>query len=184
MKIFLIALMLALSSTLVVEGLFLGGLGILAVKAGILGGIALSRAGRRRTYYSYRPSRRYYSRRRYYRYRRSVEDEEDNEAAVDDLIIQADLADVDDCAKMFLCELNSKDAVNMDKIETVAANMFGSKIDLSAPSVRFDLAAMTGREVGVEQCKLLYGRCKVPYGTLLKVFEKSALGQSPLPLEY
>ncbi len=53
MKIFLFALLLALSSTVVVEGLFLGGLGILAVKAGLLGGLALSR---RRTY-SYRPRR-------------------------------------------------------------------------------------------------------------------------------
>ena len=85
-------------------------------------------------------------------------------------IVKADLDDFDDCAKMFICQLNAKNDSTLGPVEKMMKKSFsiGSTtnyggLDVNRVSARFDLAALTGKMVGLNQCKLFYGRCKIPY---------------------
>lgn len=118
---------------------------------------------------------RYGGRRRSYgrrRYGRSVEDE----TSLDEEFLRASIADIDDCAKSFVCQVNAKSAtpnVFMDEVETTVSELFGEDgvIDVSAPTAEFDLAATMGRMAGFQQCKQIYARCKVDYKTLRNSIE-------------
>ena len=182
MKAIGLTILLFLASTATVESLFLGGFGVglLALKGAILGGLALGGALRRRSYH--RP--RYYRR----RYGRSVEDLQDGSVLelADDMIIQADLKDVDDCAKMLVCQVNTRKE-NMDEMESLILNIFGlnqdGALDVTKPSAQFDFAALAGQKGGLKQCQTLYGRCQMSYEQLLKTMEENIpmqnLGQVP-----
>ena len=83
--------------------------------------------------------------------------------------VKADLEDFDDCAKMFICQLNAKNDSTLGPVEkmmkksfSTGSNNYGG-LDVNRVSARFDLAALTGKMVGLNQCKLFYGRCKIPY---------------------
>jgi hypothetical protein len=80
--------------------------------------------------------------------------------------------DVDDCAKMFICQLGTKPEDNLDDIEQNISSIFGTNeqgaLDATKPSVLFDLAATVGRDAGFEQCKTLYARCQMPYDEMLQ----------------
>ena len=84
--------------------------------------------------------------------------------------VKADLEDFDDCAKMFICQLNAKNDSTMGPVEKMMKKSFSAgsttnygRLDVNRVSARFDLAALTGKMVGLKQCKLFYGRCKIPY---------------------
>ena len=48
-------------------------------------------------------------------------------------------------------------------------------IDVASEGVEFDLAALTGRLAGLEQCRRLYGRCSgLSYGKMLQIAAQSA----------
>ncbi len=91
------------------------------------------------------------------------------------LIAQADLQDADDCAKMLICTLNTKKPQDLDQVEQTLKDMFGPDerggLNLNSTSVRFDLAAMIGKQVGINQCYQVYGRCDAPYDQLLDMIE-------------
>ena len=89
--------------------------------------------------------------------------------------VKADLEDFDDCAKMFICQLNAKNDSTLGPVEKMMKKSFGTGsgqstiyggLDVNRVSARFDLAALTGKMVGVNQCKLFYGRCKIPYSQM------------------
>ena len=109
------------------------------------------------------------------RYHRSVEDTDALEAEVTNLVLDAEIADVQDCAKMFICQLNTFDPNGLDSIEAFIQNMFGLDdqgiLDLSKLSVRFDLAAVVGRRIGLGQCQNLYKNCQIPYDQLKTIVE-------------
>merc|ERR1711935_444234 len=90
----------------------------------------------------------------------------------DDLIIQAEFQDFDDCAKMFVCQLNAKPEDSLNDVEKIINDLFGTNengaLDFSKPSALFDFAATVGRDAGLEQCKTLYARCQMPYQEMMK----------------
>ena len=168
MKVFLIVFLALCISTVQVQSLLLGGL--LALK-GLALGLALG-SGHRNSYNrgynrGYSHGNRGYYRKSYYRryHKRSVQD-------LDQEIAQAEIEDTDDCAQMFICSVNTKTAEKLDQTEQIIRNMFGNEnLDLSKTSVRFDLAALVGKEVGIEQCQKLYGRCQMKYEDMRGVLE-------------
>ena len=50
------------------------------------------------------------------------------------------------------------------------ASIFGQNdsIDLTLPSVEFDLAALIGRKVGATRCRTIYSRCTIPAQEIMK----------------
>ena len=96
----------------------------------------------------------------------------------DDFVIEADIKDTDDCAKLLICQLNTKDEAKLDDMEKLIKNLFGTNeygvLDVTKTTIRFDLAAVTGRLAGLEQCKTIYGRCSIPYNDMMKIMEHSA----------
>ena len=86
---------------------------------------------------------------------------------MNDLIQQTEFEDTADCVKMFVCQLNAKHADKLDGLESSIRTVFGpdlaGNLDLSKNSLRFDLAAMVGRNAGLAQCRVLYGKCALPY---------------------
>ena len=138
-------------------------------------GLALAGAFGNRNRGSSRSRGRSYSRSRSYGHRRYGRSIEDAQESVDNLILQAEISDGEDCAKMFICQLNTKDVKDLDETEQDIHEMFGTNeqgsLDVAKTSVRFDLAAMVGREVGYEQCQKLYGKCQEKYDTMLKIVE-------------
>ena len=182
MKTFLLTVLLFFASTISVESFFLGGFGVglLALKGAILGGLALGGALRRRSRYRSRSYHhhhypKYYVKRRY---GRSIEDLDGNSVLElpEDMLIQADLKDFDDCAKMLVCQVNTK-SDTLDDMESLIQNIFGlnsdESLDVMKASARFDLAAMVGRKGGLKQCYAIYGRCQLPYEDLLKIMEEN-----------
>merc|ERR1711935_340316 len=106
----------------------------------------------------------------YSRWRRNVKGDEGELSLTpyQDLVFQAEFQDVDDCAKMFICQLGTKPEDNLDDIEQNIKNMFDGALDVTKSSVLFDLAATVGRDAGLEQCKTLYARCQMPYDEMLQ----------------
>ncbi|XP_059089433.1 uncharacterized protein LOC131885415 [Tigriopus californicus] len=167
MKQALIALSLvAATTTVVMSEPVLGGLvalGLLKLGAFKLGA-AIGSSSRRRSY----GRRRGFSRGR--RFGRSVEVEG---VKVQDLLLKASVNDVDDCAKNFVCQLNTKSIESMDSVEQTLLAIYGqdASIDVSRSDVEFQLAANVGRLAGAEQCQTVYARCPMEYDQLLQTFE-------------
>ena len=91
-----------------------------------------------------------------------------------DILLLSKFQDVDDCAKMFICQLGTKPEDNLDDIEQIINNMFGTNedLDVTKSSVLFDLAATVGRDAGLEQCKTLYAKCQMPYDKMLQFMSR------------
>ncbi|TRY68970.1 hypothetical protein TCAL_15114 [Tigriopus californicus] len=104
------------------------------------------------------------------RFGRSVEVEG---VKVQDLLLKASVNDVDDCAKNFVCQLNTKSIESMDSVEQTLLAIYGqdASIDVSRSDVEFQLAANVGRLAGAEQCQTVYARCPMEYDQLLQTFE-------------
>ena len=62
--------------------------------------------------------------------------------------------------------------------ERLIASIFGQKdaIDLTLPSVEFDLAALIGRKVGVNRCRTIYSRCTIPAQEIMDSIRKVVNG--------
>ncbi len=95
---------------------------------------------------------------------------------LDELFLRATMQDVDDCAKKFVCLVNSRDAAGegLDSMERTVVSLFeGEKgfLDASAGSARFQLAAIMGRVAGASQCDRIYARCTLPYRDMAKFME-------------
>ena len=106
------------------------------------------------------------------RYGRSVAEKEDKPT-----LLQASLVDSDDCAKMFVCQLNTIPAERLSGFERAVYEDYGRNgtIDVASEGVEFDLAALTGRLAGREQCQRLYGRCSgLSYDKMLQIAAQSA----------
>ena len=167
MKFIFITILFFFASTITVESLFFGGFGV-----GLLLGSALRGRGRSRF-------------RSRSRFGRSIEDLDQDSL---DMLIQADLKDVDDCAKMLVCHVNTKSNDNLAEMEyeSLIQNTFGldqnGELDVLKPSARFDLAAVAGQKGGLKQCEIFYGRCQLSYTDLLKIMEENVPTYNDFPM--
>merc|ERR1712002_1143906 len=160
MKSFLILALafIALQSTVDCIGIINGGglgLGLLALKTafvkGAVIGHVLSNANRRSGYKRgnyhhgrYSHSHGYSSNRR--RWGRSLDGNSVEEENVEgstipkNLILQAEFQDSDDCAKMFICKLNTKPENELGEVEHEIKNVFGTNeneaLDVKKASIR------------------------------------------------
>ena len=96
------------------------------------------------------------------------------EADLAKVILEASLKDQYDCTKMLICALHAKPVEEMAEDEILIASTFGQMdaIDLTLPSVEFDLAALLGRKVGAERCNTIYSRCTVPAQDIMNNIRK------------
>ncbi len=133
------------------EAIFSGGIGLttgglLAAAIGLkaLGGFGLLLASSK-------------GRRRGGRYGRSAAEND-----LPALLNEAAVGDETDCAKKFVCETHAKALASLDETERSIYLLFGGSndaIDVSSPTVQFDLAALVGRRAGFVQCQKVYARC-------------------------
>lgn len=81
------------------------------------------------------------------------------------LLLEASLADVDDCTKEFVCLLHAKPIESLDAMEQAVYELFADSdgIDVERTDVEFQLAAFIGKGVGAEQCQTVYARCDNSY---------------------
>ncbi|XP_059087185.1 peroxisomal membrane protein PEX13-like [Tigriopus californicus] len=81
------------------------------------------------------------------------------------LLLEASLADVDDCTKEFVCLLHAKPIASLDAMELSIYSLFDDSvgIDVERTDVEFQLAAFIGKGVGVSQCQTVYARCSSSY---------------------
>ena len=88
------------------------------------------------------------SRSRGHRYGRSVAADEEQQQP---MLLQASLVDSDDCAKMFVCQLNTLPVEKLSGFEREVYEDYGvnGTIDVASEGVEFDLAALTGRLAGM-----------------------------------
>jgi hypothetical protein len=63
--------------------------------------------------------------------------------------------------------------------EFAIASTFGRSdvIDVTVPTVLYDVAAHIGRQAGEKQCRTVYPRCNAEVATLMKEIRKAALLQ-------
>ena len=86
---------------------------------------------------------------------------------LEEVILEASIQDADDCLKSFVCQLNSKSAESLSPLEKVWILTFGQNdIDVTLPTIEFDVAAVMGRKAGVKQCHTIYSRCQTEYEVL------------------
>ena len=195
MKSMCMIVLLLIVSTVVVEcEILLAGLGLLALKGALLLSAESRRNSRpsyQKQHYYYYPKKTYYDYtynkgHHYYpkrRYGRSVVEDENEiqnnfDIKIDEniLIAKADFQDLDDCAKIFVCEVNAiQDESVLDDVETMIKSAFGgpleTEIDVTKVTARFDLSAKVGRVAGSEHCKIFYGRCNASYDELKSIME-------------
>ena len=50
-------------------------------------------------------------------------------------------------------------------------------VDVTAPSVEFDLASLIGRMAGSQQCKTIYSRCAVTPQAMMEGIRKAAFAK-------
>ena len=62
----------------------------------------------------------------------------------------------------------------------IISSAFGQMeaIDVTAPSVEFDLASLVGRMVGSQRCKTIYSRCAVSPDAIMEGIRKVAFAKS------
>jgi len=86
--------------------------------------------------------------------------------------------DVDDCAKLLVCHLNAKPLNKLDEDEFAIATTFGQAdvIDVTQPSILYDVAAHIGRKAGEKQCRTVYPRCVSEVDHIMKEIKKAVYG--------
>ena len=105
---------------------------------------------------------------------------------MEELLLAAARADTDDCAKAFVCELNTKTAEPLSEMERAVFDIFAedAALDVNRESVQFQLAALVGRLAGLRQCKTVYSRCPVEYPGLLEAMEGNVPAQVPVSNQF
>jgi len=90
--------------------------------------------------------------------------------------LEASQRDEFDCAKLLVCSLNATPAHKLEEEEVTIANTFGQNnaIDVTLPSIEFDVAAHMGRLAGHKQCQTIYSRCTVSPKDMMKDIKKFA----------
>ncbi len=168
MHTFCLTLVLLAVSAVFVAAEPIFGVGLLALKVGIVKGALIGSALRRRGRGRKRSYRKSYRK----RHGRSTEDESP-ENILDELFLQATLEDQDDCAKKFVCLANAKEVKSLSSLEKSVINLFGSDgyINVNDASARFQLAAAMGKLAGEDQCRSMYARCPAKYEILSKTLE-------------
>jgi len=96
-----------------------------------------------------------------------------------EIFLEASRKDQYDCAKLLICELNAKPAQELMEDEMIISSAFGQMeaIDVTAPSVEFDLASLVGRMVGSQRCKTIYSRCAVSPDAIMEGIRKVAFAK-------
>merc|ERR1712018_47550 len=96
-----------------------------------------------------------------------------------EIFLEASRKDQYDCAKLLICELNAKPVQELEEDEMIIGSAFGQMdaIDVTVPSVEFDLAALIGRMVGSPRCKTIYSRCTLTPQTIMEGIRKAAFAK-------
>merc|ERR1712088_759005 len=96
-----------------------------------------------------------------------------------EIFLEASRKDQYDCAKLLICELNAKPSQELEEDEMIIGSAFGQMdaIDVTVPSVEFDLAALIGRMVGSPRCKTIYSRCTLTPQTIMEGIRKAAFAK-------
>lgn len=94
------------------------------------------------------------------------------------VLVEENKRDVDDCAKLLICRLNATPVSKLDEDEIAIASAFGQSdvIDVTQPSVLYDVAAHIGRSAGAKQCRTVYPRCLAEVDNIVKEIKKAAYG--------
>jgi hypothetical protein len=174
MKLMLLAIFFYFVSTTVVESFLISAL--IGFKIGYL--LANSHRGRSHGH-------------GHHRYGRSVAGSDDNSMQIEQIMLQASLEDNDDCAKSFVCYVNTKPILSTP-VEEFVFEYFGAAakeqamlkalmpkeaaqgltiVDALSPTVQFVLAARIGKIGGPQQCQRIYAQCPLPYSELQSVIE-------------
>ncbi|XP_023348086.1 uncharacterized protein LOC111716823 isoform X2 [Eurytemora carolleeae] len=96
-------------------------------------------------------------------------------AGFNDKIWYSDMSfkDRDDCSKRLLCELNAKYAEGqpMEEDEITIALSFGNgdEVDIGEETMDFDIAAVVGKQMGVDICVRRYRRCETSVPRILEM---------------
>jgi hypothetical protein len=95
------------------------------------------------------------------------------------VLLEQNQKDVDECAKLLVCALNAKPLNKLDEDEFAIATTFGQAdvIDVTLPTILYDVAAHVGRMAGDKQCRTVYPRCNAEVDSIMKEIKKAAYGQ-------
>merc|ERR1739838_432789 len=99
--------------------------------------------------------------------------------ALGEIFLEASQKDQYDCAKLLICELSATPAQQLKADEIVISSAFGQMdaVDVTAPSVEFDLASLIGRMAESQQCKTIYSRCAVTPQVMMEGIRKAAFAK-------
>jgi len=92
------------------------------------------------------------------------------------VLLEQNSKDVDDCAKFLVCHLNAKPLNKLAADEFAIASTFGQSdvIDVTLPTVLYDVAAHIGRQAGEKQCRTVYPRCVAEVDNIMKEIRAAA----------
>lgn len=95
------------------------------------------------------------------------------------VLLEQTQKDVDECAKLLVCSLNAKPLNKLDEDAFAIATAFGQAdvIDVTLPTVLYDVAAHVGRMAGEKQCKTVYPRCNAEVDSIMQEIKKAVYGQ-------
>ena len=79
----------------------------------------------------------------------------------------------------FILDIFTKYFLLIQADEIVISSAFGQMdaVDVTAPSVEFDLASLIGRMAGSQQCKTIYSRCAVTPQAMMEGIRKAAFAK-------
>ena len=83
--------------------------------------------------------------------------------------------DQDDCTKRLVCEIAARNTSGrLYGVEAELSQAFGlgNFIDVSSPKAVFDMAAQSGKLMGVRRCEQFYKRCETPVTDILRMINK------------
>ena len=84
-----------------------------------------------------------------------------------------------DAQVFFFLDIFTKCFILIQADEIVISSAFGQMdaVDVTAPSVEFDLASLIGRMAGSQQCKTIYSRCAVTPQAMMEGIRKAAFAK-------
>ena len=84
----------------------------------------------------------------------------------------AHVEDSSDCVKRLLCELQSKNDVDLSWDELLIKGAISSAIDYTSSTLQFQLAVDLGRRQGLEQCATVYSRCSFDADDIMEMMRQ------------
>ena len=84
----------------------------------------------------------------------------------------AHIEDSSDCIKRLLCELQSKNDVDLSWDELLIKGAISSAIDYTSPTLQFQLAVGLGRRQGLDQCSTVYSRCSFDSDDIMEMMRQ------------